>query len=67
MKSYQEKIYTKAQSARGPENFMQAGKARQNHLGGRVALTEGFAVTSAPVDCRGIHLAARLGQEKIYG
>jgi hypothetical protein len=42
VKSHQEKIYTKAPSTRGPENFMQAGKARQNHLGGRVALTEGF-------------------------
>jgi hypothetical protein len=36
------------QVSTGPENFMQASKARQNHLGGRVALTEGFTVTGAP-------------------
>ena len=67
VKSHQGKIHTKARSARGAEIFMQAGKARQNHLGGRVALTEGFTVTSAPVGCRGIHAAARLGQGKIHG
>jgi hypothetical protein len=61
VKSYKGKIHTKALSAREAEIFMQAGKARQNHLGGRVALTEGFLVTSAPVSCRGIHAAARLG------
>lgn len=64
MKSHQGKIHTKALSARGAENFMQAGKARQNHLGGRVALTEGFTVTGVPVGNRGIHAAARLGQGK---
>ena len=67
VKSHQEKIYPKAPSTRGPENFMQAGKARQNHLGGRVALTEGLTVTGAPVGCRGIHAAARLGQGKHRG
>jgi hypothetical protein len=40
---------------------MQAGKARQNHLGGKVALTEGFTVTGTLVDYRGIHAAARMG------
>ena len=61
VKSHKGKIHTKALSAREAEIFMQAGKARQNHLGGRVALTEGFLVTGAPVGCRGIHAAARLG------
>jgi hypothetical protein len=37
-------------------------QARQNHLGGRVALTEGFMVTGAPVSYHRIHAAARLGQ-----
>jgi hypothetical protein len=46
---HQEKIYTKASSARALENFMQVDKTRQNHLGGRVALTEGFTVTGALV------------------
>jgi hypothetical protein len=67
VKSHQGKIYTKAMSARDAEIFMQAGKARQNHLGGRVALTEGFSITGAPVGCRGIHAASRLGQGKIHG
>jgi hypothetical protein len=40
VKSHQGKIHTKALSAREAENFMQAGKIRQNHLGGRVVLTE---------------------------
>jgi len=61
VKSYKGKIYTKALSAREAEIFMQASKARQNHLGSRVALTEGFLVTSAPVNCREIHVTARLG------
>jgi hypothetical protein len=67
VKSHQGKIQTKARSTQGAEIFIQAGKARQNHLGGRVALTEGFTVTSAPVGCRGSHVAARLGQGKIHG
>jgi hypothetical protein len=33
-----------------------------SHLRGRAALTEGFIITSAPVGCREIHAAARLGQ-----
>jgi len=48
---------------------MQTGqaKARQSHLGGRVALTEGFLVTGMPVGCREIHAAARLGQGSWLG
>jgi hypothetical protein len=33
-----------------------------SHLSGRVALAEGFIITSAPVGSREIHAAARLGQ-----
>jgi hypothetical protein len=65
VKSHQGKIHTKALSTRGAENFLQAGKARQNHLGGRVALTKGFIVTGVPVGYRGIHAAARLGQGRL--
>jgi hypothetical protein len=36
-------------------------RARQNRLSSRVALMEGFMVTGAPVSCREIHAAARLG------
>lgn len=58
-KSPQGKVYTKALSSRGAKNF-DARKARQSHLTGGVALTEGFTFTGGPVDCRGIHAAARL-------
>ena len=38
---------------------------RQNHLGYRVDLTEGFMVTGAPAGCREIHIAARLGLGRV--
>jgi hypothetical protein len=49
------------------ERRISCKQARQNHLGGRVALTERFTVTGAPVGYRGIHAAARLGQGKTHG
>ena len=63
IKTSQGMIYTKAPSAQGAESFIQArqGKARRNHLGGKVALTEVFMVTSAPISYREIHIAVRLG------
>lgn len=68
-KSHERKVHTRIPSAGGAENFIQAGqsKARQSHLGGRVALTEGFLVPGAPVGCREIHATARLGQGKVHG
>ena len=60
VKSYKGKIHTKALFAREAKIFMQASKARQNHLGGKVALTKGFLVTSAPISYRGIYAIARL-------
>jgi hypothetical protein len=40
---------------------------RQSYLVGRVTLTEEFMVTGAPVGCREIHAAAKLGQGKGHG
>jgi len=46
------KLYIRALPALGAENFIEAGKARKNHLGGRVTLPEGFTITGTPVSCR---------------
>jgi len=60
VKSYKGKIHTKALFAREAKIFMQASKARQNHLGSKVALIEGVLITSALISYYGIYIAARL-------
>jgi hypothetical protein len=40
---------------------MQASKVKQNYLSSKVALIEGFLVTSALISCCGIYIAVRLG------